>query len=90
MKVAVRRTPDECEGIGARWAVVGRVAAGTLSLGSAAAMLGVSYPQMKRIAKQFREAGARGLCHGEFGRRMSFYAWRIRGGASFLRNRGLI
>ena len=50
-----------------RVAVVGRVAAGTLSLRSAATMLGVSYRQMKRIAKRFREAGARGLRHGNAG-----------------------
>jgi transposase len=66
MKVAVRRTPMSAKELG-RVAVVGRVAAGTLSLGSAATMLGVSYRQMKRIAKRFREAGARGLRHGSAG-----------------------
>jgi transposase len=48
--------------------VLGRVSAGTLSLGSAATMLAVSYRQAKRLWRRFRDEGARGLRHRSAGR----------------------
>jgi transposase len=43
--------------------VLSRVKAGTLSLGSAAQMLGVSYRQVKRLARRYRAEGGKGLKH---------------------------
>ena len=42
--------------------------AGTLTLGSAATMLGVSYRQAKRLARRYRAEGAMGLKHRSAGR----------------------
>lgn len=53
----------------ARVEVMSRVAAGTLRLGSAAAILSVSYRQAKRIWRRYRDGGARALMHGHAGRR---------------------
>ena len=47
--------------------VLSRVKAGTLSLGSAATMLGVSYRQAKRLARRYRTEGAKGLTHRRAG-----------------------
>ena len=52
-----------------RAGVLARVAAGTLSLRSAAAMTGVSYRQAKRLYRRYRAEGARGLKHRSAGRR---------------------
>src|SRR5437762_4972099 len=43
--------------------VLSRVKAGTLSLGSAATLLAVSYRQAKRLARRYRADGAKGLKH---------------------------
>jgi transposase len=51
-----------------RAGVLARVAAGTLSLRSAAAMVGVSYRQAKRLYRRYRVEGARGLQHRSVGR----------------------
>ncbi len=48
--------------------VLSRVKAGTLSLGSAATMLAVSYRQAKRLARRYRAEGAKGLKRGGAGR----------------------
>jgi transposase len=48
--------------------VMGRVAGGDLRLKDAAAMLGVSYRQTKRVWRRYRERGAEGLKHGNAGR----------------------
>lgn len=48
--------------------VMSRVAAGALPLHSAAALLGVSYRQTKRIWRRYREGGARALVHAHVGR----------------------
>ena len=48
--------------------VFSRVKAGTLSLGSAATLLGVSYRQAKRLARRYRAEGAKGLKHRSAGR----------------------
>ena len=48
--------------------VLGRVGAGTMSLGSAATVLDVSYRQAKRLWRRFRDEGARGLQHRSAGR----------------------
>lgn len=48
--------------------VLSRVKAGTLTLGSAATMLGVSYRQAKRLARRYRAEGAKGLKHRSAGR----------------------
>lgn len=48
--------------------VLSRVKAGTLSLGSAATLLAVSYRQAKRLAQRYRAEGARGLKHRSAGR----------------------
>jgi transposase len=45
-----------------------RVAAGTLKLGSAAQLLGLSYRQAKRLYPRYRADGAKGLKHGGAGR----------------------
>jgi transposase len=52
-----------------RAGVLARVAAGTLSLGSAAAVMDVSYRQAKRLYRRYRTEGARGLKHRSAGRR---------------------
>jgi transposase len=51
-----------------RVAVLARVKAGTLSVVSAAALLGVSYRQAKRLAARYRGGGATALKHGNAGR----------------------
>ena len=51
-----------------RAGVLARVAAGTLKLGSAAALMEVSYRQAKRLYRRYRTAGAKGLKHGSAGR----------------------
>ena len=43
--------------------VLSRVKAGTLSLGSAATLMAVSYRQAKRLARRYRAEGTRGLKH---------------------------
>jgi len=48
--------------------VLSRVKAGTLSVGSAATVLGVSYRQAKRLARRYRAEGAKGLKHRSAGR----------------------
>ena len=52
-----------------RAGVLARVAAGTLRLGSAAAVMAVSYRQAKRLYQRYRAEGARGLKHRSAGRR---------------------
>ena len=47
--------------------VMARVKAGTLSLRTAAGMLGVSYRQTKRLWRRYRQAGAKGLQHRAVG-----------------------
>src|SRR5512132_3178856 len=47
--------------------VLSRVKTGTLSLKSAAQVLGVSYRQAKRLARRYREEGAKGLKHRSAG-----------------------
>jgi transposase len=47
--------------------VLSRVKAGTLSLGSAATLLAVSYRQAKRLARRYRVEGAKGLKHRSAG-----------------------
>src|SRR2546428_7824433 len=47
----------------ARVEVLSRVKAGTLSLGSAATLLAVSYRQAKRLARRYRAEGAKGMKH---------------------------
>ena len=51
-----------------RAGVLARVAAGTLSLGSAATLMGVSYRQSKRLYRRYRAEGAKGLTHRGAGR----------------------
>jgi transposase len=51
-----------------RAGVLARVAAGTLKLGSAAALMEVSYRQAKRLYRRYRAEGAKGLKHGSAGR----------------------
>jgi len=51
-----------------RAGVLARVAAGTLRLGSAAALLDVSYRQAKRLYGRYRHEGAAGLKHRSAGR----------------------
>lgn len=51
-----------------RAGVLARVAAGTLGLGSAGRLMGVSYRQAKRLYRRYRGTGARGLKHGNAGR----------------------
>jgi transposase len=53
----------------ARAGVLARVAAGTLSLGSAATLMAVSYRQAKRLYRRYRTEGAKGLKHRSAGRR---------------------
>ena len=52
-----------------RAGVLARVAAGTLGLGSAAALMDVSYRQAKRLYRRYRAEGAKGLKHRSAGRR---------------------
>jgi transposase len=52
-----------------RVAVLGRVKAGTLSLRSAAELMGVSYRQAKRLYRRYRRGGASALKHRSAGRR---------------------
>ena len=47
--------------------VLSRVKAGTLSLGSAATLLTVSYRQTKRLVRRYRAEGAKGLKHRSAG-----------------------
>ena len=51
-----------------RAGVLARVAAGTLSVKSAAAMMAVSYRQAKRLYRRYRVEGAAGLAHRSAGR----------------------
>ena len=51
-----------------RAGVLARVAAGTLKLGSAAALMEVSYRQAKRLYRRYRAEGAKGLKHAGAGR----------------------
>jgi transposase len=51
-----------------RAGALARVAAGTLKLGSAAALMEVSYRQAKCLYRRYRTAGAKGLQHGSAGR----------------------
>src|SRR6266436_6061216 len=51
-----------------RAGVMARVESGELKLVNAAVMMGLSYRQSKRLAKRYREAGAKGLKHGSAGR----------------------
>ena len=48
--------------------MLSRVKAGTLSLGSAATLLAVSYRQAKRLARRYQAEGAKGLKHRSAGR----------------------
>src|ERR1700756_2723480 len=48
--------------------VMGRVRSEELGLQDAAAMLGLSYRQTKRVWRRYRERGAEGLKHGNAGR----------------------
>src|SRR5215510_7105456 len=52
-----------------RAGVLARVAAGTLTLGSAATLMAVSYRQAKRLYRRYRQEGAAGLKHRSAGRR---------------------
>jgi transposase len=52
-----------------RAGVLARVAAGSLTLRSAAAVMAVSYRQAKRLYQRYRREGARGLKHRSAGRR---------------------
>ena len=54
-----------------RAGVLARVAAGTLTLGSAAVVMAVSYRQAKRVYRRYRTEGAKGLTHRSAGRRSS-------------------
>jgi transposase len=51
-----------------RAGVLARVAAGTLTLGSAATVMAVSYRQAKRLYRRYRAEGATGLQHRSAGR----------------------
>jgi transposase len=51
-----------------RVAVLARVKAGTLSLGSAATLMGVSYRQAKRLWRRYRASGGQALQHRNTGR----------------------
>ena len=51
-----------------RAGVLARVAAGTLSVASAAALMEVSYRQAKRLYRRYRAEGAKGLRHRSAGR----------------------
>jgi transposase len=49
--------------------VMARVKKGDLRLRDAAEILGISYRQVKRIRKRYRKQGAKGLVHGNVGRK---------------------
>jgi transposase len=51
-----------------RVGVMARVTAGSLKLGSAAQLLGISYRQAKRLYQRYRAEGAKGLKHRSAGR----------------------
>ena len=51
-----------------RAGVLARVAAGTLTLGSAAVVMAMSYRQAKRLYRRYRADGATGLTHRSAGR----------------------
>src|SRR3989442_9354886 len=51
-----------------RVAVLGRVAAKSLSLRSAAILLAISYRQVKRLYRRYRDAGPAALMHRSVGR----------------------
>src|SRR5258705_3947292 len=51
-----------------RAGVMARVAAGTMALGSAGAVVEVSYRQAKRLYRRYRAEGATGLKHRSAGR----------------------
>jgi len=51
-----------------RAGVLARVAAGTLTLGSAATLMTVSYRHAKRLYRRYRRQGAKGLRHRSVGR----------------------
>ena len=51
-----------------RAGVLARVAAETLTLGSAAVLMAVSYRQAKRLYRRYRAEGAGGLKHRSAGR----------------------
>jgi transposase len=51
-----------------RAGILARVAAGTLTLGSAARLMEVSYRQAKRLLRRYRDEGAAGLKHRSAGR----------------------
>ena len=51
-----------------RAGILARVKGGELKLVNAAVMMGMSYRQTKRLAKRYREGGAKGLQHGSAGR----------------------
>src|SRR5713226_856630 len=61
------RTAMSCKEL-RRAGVLARVKSGELKLGNAAVMMGLSYRQTKRLAKRYREEGAKGLKHGSAGR----------------------
>jgi transposase len=63
--------------------VLARVKAGTLTLGTAAGMLGVSYRQTKRLWRRYREGGAKALQHRGVGKPSN------RGAAARVRQRAL-
>ena len=52
-----------------RVGVMARVKSGTLKLGSAAQLLGISYRQAKRLYRRYQAEGAKGLTHRSAGRR---------------------
>lgn len=49
--------------------VLGRVKKGNLHLGNAAEMLGIGYRQTKRLWRRYQQYGAKGLVHGNVGRK---------------------
>jgi transposase len=51
-----------------RAGVLARVAAETLTLGTAAVLMAVSYRQARRLYRRYRQQGAAGLRHGSVGR----------------------
>ena len=51
-----------------RAGVLARVVAGTLTLGAAGELMGVSYRQAKRLCGRYRTKGGAGLRHGNAGR----------------------
>lgn len=61
-----------------RAGVLARVAAQTLTLRSAAALMDVSYRQAKRLVARYRRQGAAGLRHGNAGRSNRGTAARVR------------